>query len=98
MRRSSSANALSVLDQSPRGASQWNPFGKSQSKRGSGGSSTPFHQTAMSIFSRISPKRKSPYLPHHENDDFLHNYMYCSKAPELSQDATQPDMGGPVPT
>jgi hypothetical protein len=45
-------------------------------------SSKAFHQTAMSIFSRISPKRKSPYLQPEENDDFLHNYLYCSKTPE----------------
>jgi len=38
----------------------------------------------MSIFSRISPRThsKKTYMKARENDDFLHNYLYCSKPGE----------------
>jgi hypothetical protein len=85
MRRASSANALSSLEQTPQGI-KWNPFGESKStvyseagSNASGGTRT-FHHTAMSLFTRITPRMKSMYLPPRDNDDFLHNYLYCSKA------------------
>lgn len=80
LRRSSSAGALASMD-SPR--NKWNPF---SSGKGESPSSKPF-QAAMSMFSRISPVKrgKGRYLPSKENDDFLHNYMYCSKPKESSE-------------
>lgn len=84
LRRSSSANALSSLEQTPQGMN-WNPFGgtkvasRDESASDAGAGNKPFHQTALNLFSRISPRRKSMYLPPRENDDFLHNYLYCSK-------------------
>ena len=83
MRRSSSANALSSLEQTPRGV-KWNPFASSKSSQMDDRSSNSklFHQTAMRLLSRINPKRKSPYFSPQENDDFMHNYLYCSKTTE----------------
>jgi len=85
LKKSASAEALSSLDT---GRAKWNLFSTVSMKHEESSCSRksakqPF-QAAMEIFSRMSPKKKpkSSFLRPRENDEFLRNYLYCSKPPE----------------
>ncbi|GKZ00710.1 hypothetical protein MPSEU_001023000 [Mayamaea pseudoterrestris] len=83
IRRALSADA--VLDKdSTRACSPWNPFFKRALSRSKG------YEVALSVMSRFSPSRtsvKDLQISSSENDDFLRNFMYCSKtATELVEE------------
>lgn len=80
IRRSSSAGALAAID-TPR--NRWNPFAaQTPGNRGS----RPF-EDAIAMLTRLSPRlraRKLFNIRAEENDDFLRNYLYCSKPTNIA--------------
>jgi len=90
MKRSTSTSALAAIHESR----SWNPFAKSDRSKGRSGKQVARNlRAAMDMLSDLSPTHnrtrrnlKRMLVPKKENEDFLHNYLYCSRPSSEKKD------------